>query len=123
MTRDLLFVLIVAAGAALALWSFTYFASRRPHGPRRAAVHVVAAHFLVHEVARPTIKLTVAHVPPPYAMVIALAVITLPALTYLLLSWLWLLACVRDAMGGRSGGHPKRVAERERELLTSPSPS
>jgi hypothetical protein len=54
-------------------------------------------------------------------MIIALAVITLPAMTYLLLTWLWLLACVQDAMGGPSGGHPKRVPEREPELLTSPS--
>lgn len=123
MARDLLFVLIVAAGAALALWSFSYFASRRPHGFRRAAAHVIAAHFLVHEAARPAVKLTVGHVPPPYAMVIALAVITVPALTYLLLTWLWLLACVRDAMGGPSGGHPKRVPKRKRELVTSPSPS
>lgn len=120
MARDLLIGLIVVAGAALALWSYTYFASRRPRGFRRAAAHVIAAYFVIHS-AKPAVKLAVGHIPHPYAMIIALAVITLPAIAYLLLTWLWLLACVQDAMGGPSGGHPKRVPERERDLLTSPS--
>jgi hypothetical protein len=124
MASDLLIGLIVVAGAALALWSFSYFASRRPRGYRRAAAHVIAAYFVIHA-AKPAVKFTVGHVPHPYAMIIALAVITLPAMAYMLLTWLWLLACVQDAMGGPSDGHRRRVRERvperERELLTSPS--
>ena len=122
MARDLLIGLIVVVGAALALWSYTYFASRRPRGFGRAAAHVILAYFVFHT-AKPAVRLTVAHVPHPFAMIITLAVITLPAMTYLLLTWLWLLACVQDKMGGPSGGHPERIPEPELQTVPSASPS
>ena len=100
--------LIFAGGAALAIWSFTYFARRRPSGFKRVAAHVVLAYCVLHT-ARPAEKLCMAHVPNPAGMIISIAVITVPAVTYLLLSWLWFLACVRDVLPRPRGGHPVRV--------------
>ena len=65
MARDLLIGLIVVVGAALALWSYTYFASRRPRGFGRAAAHVILAYFVFHT-AKPAVRL----VPFPPAVIV-----------------------------------------------------
>ena len=113
MDRLVLLGLIVAGAVALALWSFTYFAARRPRGFGRAAAHVVLAYCVVHT-SKPAVALSVTHIPHPFDLIVSLAVITLPAFAYLLLSWLWLLACVRDIMSGPGSGHPVRVREPKR---------
>jgi hypothetical protein len=100
--------LLLAGGAALAIWSFTHFATRRPSDFKLAAAHVVVAYCVMHT-ARPAIRLLAAHIPQPFALILSIAVITVPAITYLLLSWLWLLACVRDVLPRPRGGHPVRI--------------
>jgi hypothetical protein len=108
LATDVLSGLLFAGGAALAVWSFTHFATRRPSDFRVVAAHVVVAFCVLHT-ARPVIRLVAAHIPQPFAMIVSLAAIAVPAVTYLLLSWLWLLACVRDVLPRPRGGHPVRI--------------
>ena len=100
--------LMIAGSTALAIWALNRFDRRRPRDLRRAVAHVVVGYCAVHAVM-PAVRLCAAGLPHPVAVVAGIALVTVPALTYLFLGWLWLLACVRDLMMRPRGGHPVRV--------------
>lgn len=98
--------------AAVAVWLHVRFPSRRPASLLRAAMHV-ALSFVGFGLLPTGLSLVLTHVPPsPLRLLLVLALL-IPTLTYLLLSWVWLLARIlHDLLGGPRGGHPVRHAAR-----------
>jgi hypothetical protein len=91
---------------AVALWTHLRFPRIRPGSIVRAALHV-AVSFLVFALL-PTLLGLLLPLAPSIAdrdyMALALLI---PILTYLLLSWVWLVARIlHDINGTPRGGHP-----------------
>jgi hypothetical protein len=99
---------MLAGVGLLALWVHVRFPRLEPASLQRASLHVAASivtfHFVplgLHEMVR--------HLPLPLSVAVAVAGLVVPAFCYVLLSWLWLLARLRDHMGSSPrGGHPAR---------------
>jgi hypothetical protein len=91
----------------VAVWAYVRYPRMRPCSLVRAAVHV-AVSFAVFALLPATLSLLLpvvsSHALAPY-VVLALLI---PSLTYVLLSWVWLIARVlHDLFGGAPrGGHP-----------------
>jgi len=91
----------------VAVWAYLRYPELRPCSLVRAAVHV-AVSFAAFALLPTTLSLLLpvvsSHALAPY-VVLALLI---PSLTYVLLSWVWLLARVlHDLSGGTPrGGHP-----------------
>jgi len=91
----------------VAVWAYVRYPHVRPRSLVRAAVHV-AVSFAAFALLPTTLSLLLpvvsSHALAPY-VVLALLI---PSLTYVLLSWVWLLARVlHDLSGGTPrGGHP-----------------
>jgi len=90
---------------AVAVWTYVRFPRLRPGSLLRAAVHVVlsigafAALPWLPGVLSPLVQ----HAQVRY-IVLALLIF---AMTYMLLSWVWLIARImQDLLGGPRGGHP-----------------
>ena len=98
---------ILGSIGLVAVWAYVRYPRLRPGSLVRAAVHV-ALSFLAFAVLPTTLRLLLpvvsSHELAPY-VVLALLI---PSLTYVLLSWVWLLArLVHDLFGGTPrGGHP-----------------
>jgi hypothetical protein len=94
---------------AVALWVHVRFPRLQPGSLRGAVVHCALAlaifngvPFCAHE-ARLLLPTTL-------AIIVAEATVIIPSFCYVLLSWLWLLARVRDQIGSSpKGGHPVRT--------------
>ena len=91
---------------AVAVWTYLRFPRLRPTSLARAVAHVVLsfAGFALLPVALSVLlPLMPTH---EQAVCLALALL-IPALTYLLLSWVWLIARILHDLGGTPrGGHP-----------------
>jgi len=91
---------------AVAVWTYLNYPRLRPSSLIRATVHVMvsfAGFALLPALLRVVLPLLPAHTLQPY-VVLALLI---TALTYLLLSWVWLIAGIlHDLLGGPRGGHP-----------------
>ena len=91
----------------VAVWAYVGYPRLRPRSLVRAAVHV-AVSFVGFALLPTTLRLLLpvvsSHQLAPY-VVLALLI---PSLTYVLLSWVWLLARIlHDLLGGTPrGGHP-----------------
>jgi hypothetical protein len=107
--RHQLFMSGTFAGVGLlALWVHLRFPRLEPPTLRRASVHVAASIAVFHFVPVSLHELAV-HLPMPLSVVVGVSVILVPTFGYVLLSWLWLLARLRDHMGSSPrGGHPVR---------------
>ena len=91
---------------AVAVWTHLRFPRLRPGSLVLAALHV-AVSFLVFALL-PTMLGALLPLVPTHAQAddVALALL-IPILTYLLLSWVWLIARVLQEIGGTPrGGHP-----------------
>jgi hypothetical protein len=92
---------------AVAVWAYIRYPRLRPGSLVRAVVHV-AVSFTGFALLPGTLGLVLpllpSHAQQPY-VVLALLI---PTLTYVLLSWIWLIARVlHDLLGGTPrGGHP-----------------
>jgi hypothetical protein len=94
---------------AVAIWVYFRFPRLRPKGLVVAVGHVGASFFafgttpfLVHEGA--------VAVAAPYSIAVNMGGVVIPFLTYVLLSWIWLIARIHDiASGGPSSGHLVRA--------------
>jgi hypothetical protein len=94
----------------LAVWVHLRFPRLEPGSLRRASVHTAIAIGIFHFVPISLHQLVV-HLPMPLSVVLAVSVLLVPTFCYVLLSWLWLLARLRDHMGSSPrGGHPVRSA-------------
>lgn len=97
---------------AVAMWVYLRFPALRPKGLVVAVVHVAVSFFafgttpfLVHQGA--------VALAAPYSIALDMAAIVIPALTYVLLSWIWLIARIHDlGTGGPRGGHLVRADTR-----------
>ena len=92
---------------AVAVWAYGRYKRLRPRSLVRAATHVAlsfVAFALLPATLNVLLPLIQPHAAQPY-LVLALLMLTL---TYLLLSWVWLIGrIVHDLFGGKPrGGHP-----------------
>jgi hypothetical protein len=89
----------------VAVWLYIRFPGRRPQTMTRAVIHVIVAFTLFNFVPygiRPCQAL-----PAPLSVAVFVAGFLLPALCYVLLSWLWLIARIQDLGNFKPrGGHP-----------------
>jgi len=90
----------------VAVWAHVRYPKVRPASLARAAVHVVAsfvAFTLLPTVLSFLLPLTQTHV----VRVSVALVLLFPLLTYVLLSWVWLIGRIlQELLRGPRGGHP-----------------
>jgi hypothetical protein len=97
---------------AVAVWVNLRFPRLQPRSLRGAVVHCAFALAIFHGVPFAAYE-TRLLLPTTLAIVVGETVLVMPALCYVLLSWLWLLARVRDQIGSSpKGGHPVRASMR-----------
>jgi hypothetical protein len=92
---------------SVAVWTYLRFPQLRPGSLPRAILHV-AMSFAGFATLPTVLGVLLPLAPSPtQARYIALGLL-IPTLTYVLLTWVWLLACVlQDLLGGTPrGGHP-----------------
>jgi len=91
---------------AIAVWTYVNCPRLRPSSLTRAIVHVIvsfAAFALLPALLSVVLPALPVRTTQPY-VVLALLI---PTLTYLLLSWVWLIARILHDIGGTPrGGHP-----------------
>jgi hypothetical protein len=91
---------------AVAVWVYFRYPRLQPSSLMRAVVHVVVsfgAFALLPVTLSLLLPLVSSHALQPY-VVLALLILTL---TYVLLSWVWLIARIVELLGGTPrGGHP-----------------
>ena len=90
----------------VAVWAYVRYPKVRPASLARAAVHVVVsfvAFTLLPTVLSFLLPLTQTHV----VRVSVALMLLLPLLTYVLLSWVWLISRIlQELLRGPRGGHP-----------------
>ena len=92
---------------AVALWTHLRFPGLRPRSLLRAAVHLAVA-VVVFGLVPTLLGVVLPLEPSPYTVLALL----MPTLTYVLLSWLWLVARIVDLLRqGPRGGHPAASEE------------
>jgi hypothetical protein len=91
----------------VAVWAYVRYPRLRPRSLVRAAVHV-ALSFAGFALLPTTLSLVLPIVPSHELAPYVVLALLIPSLTYLLLSWLWLIARVLHELfdGTPRGGHP-----------------
>ena len=91
----------------VAVWAYVRYPRLRPGSLVRAVVHVVVS-FLVFALLPMSLSLVLPLAPSPGVVLFVALALLMPSLTYLFLSWVWLIARVlHDLFGGTPrGGHP-----------------
>jgi hypothetical protein len=91
---------------AVAVWTYVNHPRLRPGSLLRAVVHV-AVSFAGFALLPVTMSALLPLLPSRTAQLYAAVALLIPVLTYLLLSWVWLIARIlQDLFGGPRGGHP-----------------
>jgi len=89
----------------VAIWLYVRFPGRRPSTVMRAAIHVIVSFTLFNFV--PYALQPCAALPHPLSVLTFVTGFLLPTLSYVLLSWLWLIARLHDLGNPKPrGGHP-----------------
>ena len=90
----------------VALWAYANYPRLRPSSLIRAIAHVIVSFVgfaLLPALLSVVLPLLPARTSQPYVVL----VLVIPALTYLLLSWVWLISRILHDIGGTPrGGHP-----------------
>jgi hypothetical protein len=90
----------------VAVWAYVNYPRQRPRSLILAAVHVVvsfAAFALLPVLLSFVLPVLPTRASQPYVVLLLLT----PALTYLLLSWVWLIGRIlQELFRGPRGGHP-----------------
>jgi hypothetical protein len=91
----------------VAVWAYVRYPRLRPGSLVWAVVHVVVS-FVVFTMLPTTLSLVLPLAPSHEAAAYVVLALLIPTLTYVLLSWVWLLARVlHELFGGTPrGGHP-----------------
>src|SRR5262249_26945431 len=90
----------------VAVWAYVRYPRLRPVSLVRALVHVVVS-FLVFALLPMGLSLVLPVAPSPGLVPYVALSLVIPSVTYLLLSWVWLIARVLQDVGGTPrGGHP-----------------
>ncbi len=91
---------------AVAVWTHVNYPRLRPGSLLRAIVHVVVS-FAVFALLPTVLGLLLPLVPLRLALPYFVLALLIPVFTYLLLSWVWLIARILQDIGGNPrGGHP-----------------
>jgi hypothetical protein len=90
-------VLVVLGGAAVAVWINTRFPKLAPGELRRAMIHV-GVSLVVAQLVVPLLMKSVVALGTPMAILFAIFGIAFPALTYCLLSSLWIIKACQGAL-------------------------
>ena len=95
----------------VAVWTYLRFPRLRPGSLLRAVLHVAIA-FGVFATLPTALGLLLPLAPSPRQAPYIVLALVLPTLTYLLLTWVWLLARILHELGGGTprGGHPASSA-------------
>jgi hypothetical protein len=93
----------------VALWAYLRLARLKPAGLRLAMAHVVVSFALL--LTGPfLVRASMHSLPVPLSVVVAIALVTVPLGAYVFLSWIWLLASIRDGLDSTPrGGLPTRT--------------
>lgn len=90
----------------VAVWAYVRYPHLRPGSLVWAVVHVVVS-FAAFALLPAALSLLLPLAPSPGLVPYAVLALLIPSLTYLLLSWVWLIARVLYDLGGTPrGGHP-----------------
>lgn len=90
----------------VAIWAYCRFPRRRPGSLVRAVVQV-AISFTGFALVPLTLGFVLPLMPSQDLRPVLVLALLIPTLTYVLLTWVWLLARIlHDLSGGPSGGHP-----------------
>lgn len=92
---------------AVAVWTYVRFPRLRPRSVLRAALHVLVS-LGAFALLPAALSLLLPLAPSPRQMPYVVVALLIPTLTYMLLSWVWLVARIlHDLFGGTPrGGHP-----------------
>jgi hypothetical protein len=92
---------------AVAVWAYVRYPRIRPSSLIRAALHV-AVSFVGFASLPKALSIVLPYLPSHALQPYFVLALLIPILTYVLLSWVWLLGrIVHDLMGGTPrGGHP-----------------
>jgi hypothetical protein len=94
--------------AAVAVWAYVRYPRLRPASLVRAIVHV-ALSFVGFSLLPLTMRVLLPLLSVPALRVATVLAMLFALLTYVLLSWVWLIARIIDMLGGTPrGGHPVR---------------
>jgi hypothetical protein len=92
--------------AGVAVWVYVRYPRLRPHSLVWAALHV-AISFIAFSLLPETLNLLLPLAPSHSARLFVALALLIPGLTYVLLSWVWLIARIVELLGGNPrGGHP-----------------
>jgi hypothetical protein len=92
--------------AAVAIWVYVRFPAIRPQSLVRAALHVVIS-FIALSLLPVMLGLLLPLGPSESSRIFLAVLLLIPAFTYVLLSWVWLIARIVELLGGTPrGGHP-----------------
>jgi len=94
-------------GGAVAVWAYLRYPGLRPRSLVRAAAHV-AVSFVGFALLPAALSILLPLAPAHTLRLYVALALLIPALTYVLLSWVWLVArLLHDLLGGTPrGGHP-----------------
>ena len=91
---------------AVAVWTYVNYPRLRPGSLLRAIVHVMVS-FAAFALLPTVLGLLLPLVPLRSALPYFVLALLIPVFTYLLLSWVWLIARIlQDISGNPRGGHP-----------------
>jgi hypothetical protein len=91
---------------AVAVWAYVRYPRLRPRSLLLAAVHVVVS-FAGFAVLPVLLSVVLPVLPTRASQPYFVLSLLMPTLTYLLLSWVWLIARILQNIGGSPrGGHP-----------------
>ena len=92
--------------ACVAVWVYVRYPRIRPQSLVWAAIHV-AISFIAFSLLPETLNLLLPLAPSPSARLFVALALLIPALTYVLLSWVWVIARIVELLDGNPrGGHP-----------------
>ena len=94
---------------AVAVWLYVKYPRLRPRSLLRAIAHV-AVSFAAFALLPTALSLLLPLLPVRSALPYFVLALLIPIFTYLLLSWVWLIARILQDIGGNpGGGHPVSV--------------
>jgi hypothetical protein len=104
--REMLEPAMLIGLGAVAVWFYLRYPRLRPRSLVLSAVHV-AVSFVGFALLPSTLNLLVPLLPSHALQPYAVLALLIAVLTYVLLSWVWLIARILQSIGGNPrGGHP-----------------
>jgi hypothetical protein len=92
--------------AAVAVWVYVRYPRIRPQSLVSAALHV-AVSFIAFSLLPETLGFLLPLAPSRSSGLLVAVALLIPGLTYVLVSWVWLIARIVELLGGTPrGGHP-----------------